>query len=58
MDITTSPSGAPGVAGINQVELRGYDLQSTNLTLATTNATSGAGSFSVAGRLISFAPSA
>jgi len=58
MDITTSPYGAPNVAGINQVELRGYDLQSTNLTFLATNATAVAGSFSVVGNVLKFAPSA
>jgi len=58
MDITTSPFGAPAVSGINQIQLRGYDLQSTNLTFLVTNGTSGAGSFSVSGNLINFAPSA
>ena len=51
MDITTSPYGAPNVAGINQIQLRGYDLQSTNLTFLVTNATANAGSFSVAGNV-------
>ncbi len=58
MDITTSPYGPPNVAGINSVELRGYDLQSTNLTLATNNATAGAGSFSLNGSKLIFTPNA
>ena len=58
MDITTSPYGAPNVAGINQIQLRGYDLQSTNLTFLVTNATTGAGSFSVVGNVLKFTPSA
>jgi hypothetical protein len=57
MDITTSPYGAPNVAGINEVELRGYDLQSTNLTFLVTNATANAGNFSLSGNLLEFAPS-
>ncbi len=57
MDITTSPYGAPNVAGINQIELRGYDLQSTNLTVATNNATpSSAGNFSLVGNILKFTP--
>jgi hypothetical protein len=58
MDITTSPSGAPNVAGINQIELRGYDLQSANPALWVTNATAGAGSFFVVGNVLKFSPSA
>ena len=59
MDITTQPVGAPNVAGINQIELRGYDLQGTNnLTFAVTNSTSGAGSFSVVGNVLKFIPAA
>jgi hypothetical protein len=56
MDITTSPFGAPNVAGINQIQLRGYDLQSTNLTFVVTNATASAGSFSVVGNVLNFSP--
>jgi hypothetical protein len=58
MDVTTSPYGAPNVAGINQIQLHGYDLQSTNLTFAVTNATANAGSFSVVGNVLKFSPSA
>jgi hypothetical protein len=56
MDITTSPFGAPNVTGINSVELRGYDLQSTNLTLATNNASANPaiGSFSLTGNILKF----
>jgi hypothetical protein len=57
MDVTTSPFGAPGVAGINQIQLRGYDLQSTNLTFLVTNATASAGSFSLSGNFLNFTPS-
>jgi hypothetical protein len=56
MDVTTSPYGAPNVAGINQIQLRGYDLQSTNLTFSVTNATANAGSFSVVGNVLKFTP--
>jgi hypothetical protein len=58
MDVTTSPYGAPNVAGINQIQLRGYDLQSTNLTFLVTNATANAGSFSLSGNFLNFTPSA
>ena len=56
MDITTSPFGAPNVAGINSVELRGYDLQGTNLTLATTNGGVNGGTFSLFARVLKFTP--
>ncbi len=59
MDITTSPYGpVTNISGINQIQLRGYDLQSTSLTFTVTNATAGAGNFSVRSNLVSFAPSA
>lgn len=29
MDIVTQPTGAPNITGINQVEIRGYDLQTS-----------------------------
>ena len=35
MNITTHASSAPNVPSINEVELRGYDLQNTSLTLET-----------------------
>jgi hypothetical protein len=58
MDIVTAPS-TPNVAGINEIELRGYDLQtvSSNLTFAVTNETDLAvGTFSVVGKLLKFIP--
>jgi hypothetical protein len=58
MDIVTSPSTLPNIPGINLVQLRGYDLQTTNLTLATTDATSGAGTFSISGNNVEFTPNA
>ncbi len=55
MDITTAPT-APNVAGINSIEIRGYDLQGTSLTFAITNIDLFAGgSFSVTGNLLKFA---
>lgn len=56
MDVTTHPSGPPNVPGINEISLRGYDLQTSSLTTFTTNATAGAGTFSLAGSLLKFAP--
>ena len=38
MDIVTTPSPI-SVPGVNSVQVRGYDLQTTNLTFATTDAT-------------------
>lgn len=55
MDITTA-SPAPNIAGINEIELRGYDLQSTNLTAAVTNAEIRSGNFSFTGNLLKFTP--
>ena len=57
MDITTSGSGAPNIAGINSVELRGYDLQGiNNQTFLVTNGTAAYGSFSIAGNILKFTP--
>ncbi len=55
MDITTSPYGAvTNIPGINQFQLRGYDLQSTNLVMTMTNATTGTGKFVVSNNIVSF----
>jgi len=56
MDVVTHPAGPPDVPGINEIELRGYDLQSLNLTLAVTNLTASNGTFSVSGSLVRFTP--
>ena len=55
MDVTDA-SPQPNVAGINEVELRGYDLQTTNLTLIITNLTANFGTFSQVGTKIKFTP--
>jgi len=55
LDITTAPT-TPNVPGINEVELRGYDLQTTNLTIITNNASAFNGSFSQAGTKIKYTP--
>jgi hypothetical protein len=59
MDIVTAPT-TPSVAGINEIELRGYDLQtvSSNLTFAVTNESypAAVGTFSVVGKLLKFTP--
>ena len=54
MDIVTHPLGSPDIPGINEVQLRGYDLQSSTLTLAVTNVTANHGTFSVFGRLVKY----
>jgi hypothetical protein len=53
MDITTAPT-APNVSGINEVQMRGYSLQSTNLTLSVTNLTTINGTFTNIGGLIKY----
>ncbi len=56
MDITTAPWPV-NVPGINEIELACYDLQTTNLTLALTNAANMSGTFTLSGtRLLKFAP--
>jgi hypothetical protein len=55
MDVVTAPS-APNVPGVNEVELRGYDLQTANLTFAAAGATAHHGSFSLAGTKVRFTP--
>src|SRR5262249_1519294 len=57
IDAISAPT-QPSVAGINQVELRGYDLQSPALTLITTQASTINGNFSVAGNTLSYTPKA
>ena len=52
--VTASP--APAVPGINAVELRGYDLQGTNLVLVVTNQSANNGTFSVSGRTVAYVP--
>ncbi len=56
MDITTSPWQLD-VPGINEVELTCYDLQTTPLALALTNATTKNGTFELSGpRLLKYTP--
>lgn len=54
MDIITQPSGVPNIVGINQIELRGYDLQGNALTVSTNNYSGGSGSFALSGSSLSF----
>jgi hypothetical protein len=50
---TSDPISVPG---INSVEVRSYALQTTNLTLATADATSANGLFSTVGSVMSYVP--
>ncbi len=54
MDIVTSSPSQPNVPGINEVTLRGYDLQNNALTLAVTNQTASNGAFSLAGQILKY----
>jgi len=47
---------AINLPGLNTVQVRGYDLQTTNLSFATTDATSINGTFSVVNSNITFVP--
>jgi hypothetical protein len=58
MDIVTSPVRPINVPGVNTVQVRGYDLQNNNLTLATTGATANNGTFSVATGNVIYVPKA
>jgi hypothetical protein len=52
----TDASTQPVVAGINEIELRGYDLQSTTLSFLITNVTAPHGTFGISGSLLKFTP--
>jgi hypothetical protein len=54
----TSASPNPNVTGINSFEIRGFDLQTTNLTLIMTNVSAINGSFQQDGVRVIYAPSA
>ncbi|MFO1514208.1 MAG: hypothetical protein U1F83_15055 [Verrucomicrobiota bacterium] len=57
MEVTTGSPAQPNVPGINDVELRGYDLQGNSLTIQTNGATGvGTGDFSKSGNVIKFTP--
>ncbi len=56
IDVVTSPTRPITTPGVNAIQLRGYDLQTTNLTLATTGATSNAGTFSLVSNTLTFVP--
>lgn len=50
----TSASSTLNLAGINEVEIRGYDLQTAALTVITNNQDAAAGSFALAGNLVKY----
>ncbi len=56
MDVVDSSPAQPNVAGINEIELRGYDLQDTNFTLSITNLSAPHGTFSQTGTKVKFTP--
>jgi hypothetical protein len=56
MDIVTQSSGAPNVPGINEIEARGYDLQTADLTIETAGSTTT--EFSLVGNRIIYTPAA
>ena len=56
MDVVTSPTIPINVPGVNTVQVRGYDLQTTNLTFATSDATTNAGTFSMVNSNITYVP--
>jgi hypothetical protein len=58
LDVVTSSVRPINVPGVNVVQVRGYDLQNNNLTLATTGATANNGTFSVSGSNITYVPNA
>ncbi len=58
LDVVTSPTRPLNVPGVNSAQVRGYDLQNSALTLATTGATANAGTFSVSGSNITYVPNA
>lgn len=53
---TVATASPLNITGINQIELRGYDLQGTSLTVSTNDYSGGSGSFSLTGNILSFAP--
>ncbi len=57
IDIVTAPT-TPNVAGINRIELRGYDLQNDALSLVTTNLDADSVSFSFQGNTLLATPTA
>jgi len=56
IDVTTHFAAAPNVPGINEIELRGYDLQSPVLTVETADPAGASGVFSLVGATLKFTP--
>ena len=56
MDIVTAAPSPPNLPGINQIELRGWDLQGDSLTAALATSTSQTGSFSKQSSALRFTP--
>ncbi len=54
--VTANP--APNIAGINEVEIRGYDLQTNSLTVSVASSTANNGAFSLTGSTLRYRPSA
>ena len=50
----TTASTSLSLTGINEVEIRGYDLQSQSLTVVTNNESGTSGNFSLVGNLIKY----
>ncbi|MFM8471032.1 MAG: matrixin family metalloprotease [Limisphaerales bacterium] len=57
MQVVTAAT-APNLAGVNEVEVRGYDLQTNALTLTIASATSANGTFTLNGSTLRYTPSA
>lgn len=55
MDIVTA-SPLPNIAGINEVEVRGYDLQKDALTVSLASSTANYGTFSLTGNILRYTP--
>jgi hypothetical protein len=55
MDVVTTPSPI-NIPGVNEVQIRGYDLQTTNLGFVTTDASVNNGTFSTINSNITYAP--
>jgi hypothetical protein len=58
LEIVTTPTNQPAlnVLGINQLQLRGYDLLTTNLTLSVSNGNANLGAFSNQLDIVSYTP--
>ena len=56
MDVVCGFNRPINLPGLNTVQVRGYDLQTTNLTFATSDAGPNGGTFSVVGSNITFLP--